>query len=296
MMSAVNAGAGALGPAPALGAVPPAPGALGTEVDPAALLRYLDDQREWNQALSANLVELDAAQAMSDHPQVMLADVTLAWSLSAAIDRHYERVVRAWDSGRITRRDTVAIVNLLWERLDSSLNSSLAVSFVEACTLAEALIHRLDARLESNGDLLARRLDAALSKAESVQTLAARCREKILRPPNVAVPDPAALGAVPSERSLRAEFDVRLSSVEAALVIAEDAYASALGAREELRQVLGAYTDMAAKQGVGEHQLVAPAEASARSALWTAPCDVDASRELVTRYRQAIATATRGGQ
>lgn len=295
-MSAPSASAGPSGSAPMLSSAPTAPGSLGTEVEPAVLLAYLDAQREWNHSLGANLNELDAAQAISADGASMLADLTLAWSLSAAIDRHYERIVAAWDSARVTRNDTVKIVNMLWERLDGSLNSALAISFVEACTLAEALVHRLDERLESNGARLTLRLDAAVAKAEAVQALAARCREKILRAPNLAVPDPLVLGPVPNARSQRVAFDERLSNLEAALSIAEGTFASALGAREELRQVLGAYASMAATQGVGEHLVVANAEAEARRALWTAPCDVDASRELVSRFRSAISMATNGGQ
>ena len=279
-----------------LGSSPPAPGALGATVDTSKLLQYLDAQRVWNSALVAELRELDAAVAGDPASAGMLNDLTLAWSLSAAIDRHYERIVGAWDSGRVKAADTVKVVNLLWERLDGSLNSALAVSFVEACTLAEALVRRLDERLGSNGALLQHRMVIALGLADEVQVVAARCREKIQGAPKLAVPDPKVLGDVPVARSDRVTFEARLTNVEAALQAALVAFTHALDAREELRQLLGAYADMAAKRRVGESAEVAAAEAAARNALWSAPCDVDMSRTLVADYRRTISSVSGGGQ
>ena len=259
-------------------------------------MQYLDAQRVWIKQLDATLRQLDDAVACSANAVPLVTDLTLAWSLCASIQRHFEVIVAVWDSGRVTKPDTVKIVNLLWERLDGNLNSALAVSFVEACTLADALAQRLDERLAVGGAVLQARLDAVVALAADVEMIAARCREKILHAPKIAVPDPAVLGRVPDDPGARRAFEARLGRVEAAVTAARSAFEAPLARREELRQLLGAYADKAAKLHVGEHREIAESEAATRSSLWTAPCDLVASQALLDAYEGAIAQATDGGQ
>ena len=64
--------------------------------------------------------------------------------------------------------------------------------------------------------------------------------------PRLAVPDVSALGPVPTEPAAVDAYLVRLDAVGRAMTMAQDAYASALSERDELRLMLGAYAAKAA--------------------------------------------------
>jgi hypothetical protein len=70
-----------------------------------------------------------------------------------------------------------------------------------------------------------------------------------------------------------------------------------LAARNELRGRLDAYRAKAVRRGLGEDGDLTSLADAARTALYTAPCDLDAARAAVNAYQDALtATIARGGQ
>ena len=68
-----------------------------------------------------------------------------------------------------------------------------------------------------------------------------------------------------------------------------------LAARNELRGRLDAYRAKALSRGLAEDATLGPLGDAARTALYTAPCDLDAARATVHAYQDAL-TTTLGGQ
>jgi hypothetical protein len=67
-------------------------------------------------------------------------------------------------------------------------------------------------------------------------------------------------------------------------------------ARNELRGRLDAYRAKALRRGLGEDAELTPLAEAARTALYTAPCDLDAARAAVNAYQDALtATIARNG-
>jgi hypothetical protein len=62
--------------------------------------------------------------------------------------------------------------------------------------------------------------------------------------------------------------------------------------RAELRGRLDAYQAKAARRGWAEHPALSPLAETARTLLWTVPCDLDAARIAVGAYQEAIAELT----
>jgi hypothetical protein len=129
-----------------------------------------------------------------------------------------------------------------------------------------------------------------------------------------------AAGALPAEPSGLADLTVRLADldtllaggrwtrlaseldeVEHELAVAtsgfrdtERAVVTALGQRDELRGLLGAYQAKAARLGAAEDPGLTERYDRARGLLWTAPCDLAAAVDAVTGYQQAVLAL--GGQ
>jgi hypothetical protein len=68
----------------------------------------------------------------------------------------------------------------------------------------------------------------------------------------------------------------------------ERAAVAALGRRDELRGLLGAYQAKAARLGAAEDPGLAARYDRARGLLWTAPCDLAAAADAVTGYQRAV--------
>jgi hypothetical protein len=78
----------------------------------------------------------------------------------------------------------------------------------------------------------------------------------------------------------------RLAAVRAATA----RNAGLLAARNELRGRLDAYRAKALRRGLGENDDLTRLAETARTALYTAPCDLDAARAAVNAYQDAVAT------
>ena len=118
--------------------------------------------------------------------------------------------------------------------------------------------------------------------------------------PRFAVPDVSALGPVPTDPDAVDAYLVRLDAVGRALTIAQDAYASALAERDELRARLEAYAAKATLAASGPAQaLRADLDDLARrvrETLDAAPADLVRARALMAAYQAYLgALPTRGG-
>ncbi len=275
---------------------PAAPGALGRAIDPTVLLRYLEALRHWQASLRTSLDDVDRYSRTAVHQDALLGDITLAMAVMQAIDAQIAKIIEKWDSGRVLAQQTTEISTLLWGRLDDNLNATLAVSFVEACALGTTLVRSLRDRLDEAGALLGGRLAQLVSRADAIELLAARCREKIANAPTIAVPNPNVVGDVPTDPTVATQFSARLDEIDAALTAVEQQFRAPLQERDELRSVMGAYLEMAAVRGCAESNDVVAAEQAARMTLWSAPCDLAVGREQVAELQRAVhASAPRPG-
>jgi hypothetical protein len=155
---------------------------------------------------------------------------------------------------------------------------------------------RQDARRRIEG----LRAAAAAARAARQDALAAwqRAAQRIaaLPPPPAEAAEPpyAALAALADAgrwRRLGTELDRTEGELAAAASRARDterAVASALGHRDELRGLLGAYKAKAARLGAAEDTDLAARYDRARDLLWSAPCDLAAAEAAVTDYQRAI--------
>jgi len=118
-------------------------------------------------------------------------------------------------------------------------------------------------------------------------------------PPEITEPPIASLtklAAAGRWTRLQAELDRCHSDLAAATAATEDSQrsvATALGRRDELRGLLGAYKSKAGRLGAAEDGDLAARYNQAYELLWTAPCDLAAAAAAVTGYQQAILAAER---
>jgi hypothetical protein len=116
-------------------------------------------------------------------------------------------------------------------------------------------------------------------------------------PPEIVEPPIASLtklAAAGRWTRLQAELDRCHSDLAAAAAATEDSRrsaATALGRRDELRGLLGAYKAKAARLGAAEDADLTARYDQAYELLWTAPCDLAVAATAVTGYQQAILAA-----
>ncbi|HET9654278.1 MAG TPA: hypothetical protein VFP72_02915 [Kineosporiaceae bacterium] len=128
-------------------------------------------------------------------------------------------------------------------------------------------------------------------RQQTLIALADRCVHRITLAPRLAVPEPEALGPVPTDRAGLDAYLGRLSNVARAMDIVERTYSAPLEELEELTGRLAGYRVMAARTGRDTDRQVQAAAQLARSALQAVPCDLDSARTLVAQY-QALIRAT----
>jgi hypothetical protein len=116
-------------------------------------------------------------------------------------------------------------------------------------------------------------------------------------PPEIVEPPIASLTKLATAgrwTRLQAELDRCHSDLAAAAAATEDSRrsaATALGRRDELRGLLGAYKAKAARLGAAEDADLTARYDQAYELLWTAPCDLAVAAAAVTGYQQAILAA-----
>jgi hypothetical protein len=118
-------------------------------------------------------------------------------------------------------------------------------------------------------------------------------------PPDIAEPPSASLAALAAGGQwtrLRAELDrceAELAGSAAQTSDLRRAAAAAVGRRDELRGLLGAYKAKAVRLGAAEDAELAARYDQAYDQLWTAPCDLAAAESALSGYQRAI-LATEG--
>lgn len=132
---------------------PPAPGRLGDDVAPQAILTYLDELGRWRDRRRVELDQLDEACLRSPERDTLTGDILLSMALWKAVAERHDLLVETWDSGRVLETERRRITTLVWGRLDQRAadGNALAVSLPEACRLSDTLAASLRSRLRLEG-------------------------------------------------------------------------------------------------------------------------------------------------
>ena len=104
---------------------PQAPGALGEDVAPQALLAYLTDLGQWRDRRRTELDELDEASLHSPERTALTADVLLSMTLWKAVSDRHDLLVATWDSGRVLeteRRRMSTLISVSYTHLTLPTN------------------------------------------------------------------------------------------------------------------------------------------------------------------------------
>lgn len=132
---------------------PPAPGSLGSDLEPGAILRYLEELGRWRDRRRVELDQLDEASLRSPEHDALTGDVLLSMALWKAVAERHDLIVETWNSGRVLEPERRRIATLVWGRLDQRAadGNALAVSLPEACRLSDTLAGSLRSRLRLEG-------------------------------------------------------------------------------------------------------------------------------------------------
>lgn len=137
------------------------------------------------------------------------------------------------------------------------------------------------------------RLDELTATETRVRELAARCREKVLQAPPLAVPSVATIATdLPdiagltwiAARGRILPLLARVDRVAASLTEADRRFQAALDRRDQLRGLVQAFADKASAGGVLELPELDSLYQEAKAVLWAAPCDLDRGATLVDQY------------
>jgi len=141
------------------------------------------------------------------------------------------------------------------------------------------------------------------ARGAAIRDLASRCVATVDPAPKLAVPDVAALGPVPQTAAEVGAYLARLATVSRALNLAQAAYASAMGERDELYGRLEAYAVKAARiSGGGSTGQAGDSHTAgtdddlgelfrrAREVLDARPADIARARALVAAYQAYLAS------
>jgi len=152
-------------------------------------------------------------------------------------------------------------------------------------------------RAHAHDEARAKALRAELeARGAALRDLAARCVAQVSPAPRLAVPDVSALGPVPTDPAAVDAYLVRLDAVGRAMTMAQDAYASALSERDELRGTLGAYAAKAEARPTSPGSGLVAAdlaelERRASDSLDREPADLVRARALVAAYLAYLGSA-----
>jgi hypothetical protein len=209
-------------------------------------------------------------------------------------------------SSRVVRPGDVPDLDAMRRRVDelaarasqgSDVTGPFAVLEGQAARAERDLIVRAATHRDMGRDYRAtlerrRRLE---SQEERLRSLVAQVTQAVTPAPRLAVPDVERLGTVPQTREALDTYRNRLDRVALALDMAEQAYASALAERDELRGRLQAYAAMAAARGRSGETVVSAAYDQAYDVLWTTPCPLPQARDLVVAYQRLVSSKPGGG-
>jgi hypothetical protein len=134
--------------------------------------------------------------------------------------------------------------------------------------------------------------DGLEAREERLRTLATTCVATVDPAPRYAVPDVDALGPVPNTLDALAAYRHRLTLVDRALTLANDAYTAALQQHADLLARLDAYHLKATATGVADQAAVANAYGLATAALAERPTKMALASQLVSLYQTYLQTVT----
>jgi hypothetical protein len=173
--------------------------------------------------------------------------------------------------------------------------AALCLRIAELDRLRGQARHRIDALAAAVRSARTERQDALTAW----QNAAARVTPLPPQPVDIAEPPLASLGALAAGGQwsrLGAELDRCEAELAASIAQTSDVRemaSAAVGRRDELRGLLGAYKAKAARLGAAEDTELAARYDQAYDQLWTAPCDLAAAESAVVAYQRAI-LATEG--
>jgi hypothetical protein len=192
------------------------------------------------------------------------------------------------------------------ERSGGQVDTSAADRLLEqvaALCLRIAELDRLRGQARHRIDALAAAVRSARTDRQDAltawQNAAARVTPLPPLPVDIAEPPLASLGALAAGGQwsrLGAELDRCEAELAASIAQTSDVRemaSAAVGRRDELRGLLGAYKAKAARLGAAEDTELAARYDQAYDQLWTAPCDLAAAESAVVAYQRAI-LATEG--
>jgi hypothetical protein len=281
----------------------------------------------------ASLAATDRAGAAALATQTLVDDLggpvgsnlTDAATLLDAVVQRVERAVASREqvqAGEANARATTDADLTVAERLAAELGTQanqvaqLREAFTagrdreQVATEAAAVRVSLEAASRERATLLQRwsavgaRLEALSATEVRVRELAARCREKIVQAPPLAVPSVAAIELDQSDLSsltwvaARGRITpvlARVDRLEAALTEAERRFQVTLDRRDDLRGLLQSFADKASAGGVMELPELDALYQEAKAVLWAAPCDLSRAGELVDRYVALVNTKMKEG-
>ncbi len=132
---------------------------------------------------------------------------------------------------------------------------------------------------------------AALEHREqSLHELVTRCVATVTPAPRWAVPNPEALGPVPTDRTELDTYLHRLGDVVRAMDEIEQAYSAPLAERDAVAGLLAAYQVRAARSGKDQDPRVRVAADAARACLAATPCDLPRARAALTTFADLVRT------
>lgn len=162
---------------------PPAPGRLGSRIEPTEISGYLTALDQWVRDRRTELDEIDAAVLASPQGRSMTGDLTLLMALWKAVADRLRLIQATWDGGRVGPQERERISTLIWGRLDATVDRAalrassvddsvgLALSLPEACRLSDALVAQLKVRLalDPSADAHARRIRDIRAQLERIR-------------------------------------------------------------------------------------------------------------------------------
>lgn len=254
-----------------------------------------------NLSSAANLVDAIIAKVDQRLTAIEQADATVERSVVAIVhdlaeaDRLVEQL--GIHAGRVAKLHTRAATT---DRTAVSLTALATdvMSMVTVLRSADSDRLRIVAALPG----IPAKLEQLVAREVAVRAVVARCRDKVLPLPNLAVPAVAAIepldaAVVLSSMPWPAAFAKlqpyldRLDRLGAALDEVDRRFSLVLSRRDDLRGLLQAYRDKAGAHGLAEDPLLEPAYRVAEAVLWSAPCNVDVAEPLVDVYTDAVNNA-----
>ena len=268
--------------------------AAGNQVPAQALAVSLPEACRLSDALAASLrarLGIDPSEAdLQARVRALRASVERVRDL---VDREPARE-RASASSRLDRLDARTADVLARAQRGADVGGLLGPLEQDAArTERDLIVGASNRRAHVHDEARARALRAELeARGAALRDLATRCVAQVAPAPRLAVPDVSALGPVPTDPAAVDAYLVRLDAVGRAMTMAQDAYASALSERDELRGTLGAYAAMPASSGSDLVSAdLAELERRATDSLDRQPVDLVRARGLVAAYLAYVGSA-----